>query len=164
MPRFRLGRTLSDRAIATVGSVETRVAAIIARLDREVVPTLRELIRALQDDEYGDPALVVHDISGATTIDLSEGRHYQLTMVGNVTSIAVTNPPGVPRNYLIDFRQDATGSRILPVATASWESTSQFLEGVPPVIATNPLGDNFVSLYWDGTNYFWSCPSGPFTA
>ena len=153
---IELSRTLSD---LPTGS---DLKGVLWNLNREVIPTLRELIRAITDDEFGDPALVVADISGATTIDLSEGRHYRLTMVGNVTSIAVTNPPGVPRNYLIDFKQDATGSRTLPTLTTAWPTESKFLGGDPPVINTLLSGDNFVSLYWDGTNYFWSCPSGPF--
>ena len=109
-----------------------------------------------------DKALNSASVSGAITFDLSGvGRHFRRTLTGNVTSITISAAPVEVGNWLFDFVQDATGSRTLPVATASWPSSSTFTDSIPPVLDATALGHNWVTLYYDGTLYHWLTGCNP---
>ena len=84
MPRARIGRALSDRALSVVGSIEQRFSAFLQRIEREHDPTLRELIRAWNN---GTLEIQLNDVEVATrgTIDLHAGNQIVLTVEDDAT-------------------------------------------------------------------------------
>lgn len=56
-------------------------------------------------------------VTGATSIDASEGSIFYLSLTGNVTGFTFTNLVA-GRRYEVHFIQDATGSRTLAVTSA----------------------------------------------
>jgi len=63
-----------------------------------------------------DVAPVAANITGAATVDLSLGLSQELTLTGNVTSWAMSNPPDQGSIVTLQFVQDATGSRTIASA------------------------------------------------
>ena len=72
------------------------------------------------------------NVSGALTIDFSNGYYQELTLTGNVTSLAFSNGPGngEGKSVVVDFVQDGTGSR-----TVTFTST-KFDSGISPTLST----------------------------
>tara|TARA_R100000406_G_scaffold75771_2_gene56263 strand:- start:1378 stop:1758 length:381 start_codon:yes stop_codon:yes gene_type:complete len=71
-------------------------------------------------------------VSGALTIDFANGYYQELTLTGNVTSLAFTNGPadGEGKSVVVDFVQDGTGSRTVTFSSVKFDS------GIAPTLST----------------------------
>lgn len=88
------------------------------------------------------------NISGAVSIDLAataKSNNLHLTLTGNVTSFALTNPVD-GATYNIRLIQDATGSR-----TITLPSAFKFAGGVAPVFSSAANAVDFVSAEFGAT-------------
>lgn len=68
---------------------------------------------AMQD--VAEIAYDLGNISGAVTVDYTNGNYQYGTLTGNITSLTITNPPisGRVGFLTLELNQDATGSRTL---------------------------------------------------
>ena len=75
-------------------------------------------------------------VSGALTIDFANGYYQELTLTGDVTSLAFTNGPasGEGKSVVVDFVQGGSGSY-----TVTFTST-KFDSGIAPTLSTG-VGD-----------------------
>ena len=75
-------------------------------------------------------------VSGALTIDFANGYYQELTLTGNVTSLAFSNGPasGEGKSVVVDFVQGGSGSY-----TVTFTST-KFDSGIAPTLSTG-VGD-----------------------
>ena len=75
-------------------------------------------------------------VSGALTIDFANGYYQELTLTGNVTSLAFSNGPGSGegKSVVVDFVQGGSGSY-----TVTFTST-KFDSGIAPTLSTG-VGD-----------------------
>lgn len=89
--------------------------------------------------------------STADTIDWRTGNHHKSTLTGNVTYTFTA--PGGATTLTLKLVQDATGSR-----TATWPATVKWPGGTAPTLTTTAAAVDFVSCYYDGTNYY--CSNG----
>lgn len=90
------------------------------------------------------------NVSGAVTVDLSAVGVQVLTLTGNVTSFAFSNPAGAREEIEVHFVQDGTGSRTLAGVNASikWAGAA-----APTLSTTAGRRDIFRFRYIGGT-YF----------
>jgi hypothetical protein len=88
--------------------------------------------------------------TGATTIDLSSGNFFNLTLTGNVTFTYSNVPSGRMVAFTIVAKQDATGGR-----TITWPSGTKWPGGVAPPATTsaNAIDIWSVMTYDGGTSY-----------
>jgi hypothetical protein len=88
--------------------------------------------------------------TGATTLDLSSGNFFNLTLTGNVTFTYSNVPVGRMVSFTIAAKQDATGGR-----TITWPTGTKWAGGVAPPATTsaNALDIWSVMTYDGGTNY-----------
>mgnify|MGYP005989607437 FL=1 len=72
------------------------------------------------------------NVSGALTIDFSNGYYQELTLTGNVTSLAFNNGPAnnEGKSIVVDFVQDGTGSRTVTFTNVKFDS------GISPTLST----------------------------
>ena len=89
--------------------------------------------------------------STADTIDWRIGNHHKSTMTGNCT-YTFTAPAG-PTTLTLKLVQDATGTRL-----ATFPAAVKWPGGTAPTLSTGNADIDFVSCYYDGTNYY--CQSG----
>lgn len=70
--------------------------------------------------DYGEKVNSIGNITGAVTVDLSLGNHYEATLTGNVT-FTFTNysPTGNAMPIILYLKQDGTGGRTVTFP-ASW--------------------------------------------
>jgi hypothetical protein len=89
---------------------------------------------------------------GATiTIDCSLSNVFQVTLGGNRTVAAPTNPlRGQAINFII--RQDATGSR-----TLTWNSVFTWPSGTAPTLSTGASAVDIISMQYDYAATKWRC-------
>jgi hypothetical protein len=75
-------------------------------------------------------------VSGALTIDFANGYYQELTLTGNVISLAFSNGPGSGegKSVVVDFVQGGSGSY-----TVTFTST-KFDSGIAPTLSTG-VGD-----------------------
>lgn len=85
--------------------------------------------------------------AATTTIDLSSGNVFTVTMGLNITTLTLTNP--VAGTYLIKFVQDATGTR-----DVTFPLTWKWAGGVIPSLTNTPNKLDIVTLIYDGTTYY----------
>jgi hypothetical protein len=85
--------------------------------------------------------------AATTTIDLSTGNVFTVTMGLNITTLTLTNP--VAGTYLIKFVQDATGTRDVTFPL-NWK----WAGGVVPSLTNTPNKLDIVTLIYDGTTYY----------
>jgi hypothetical protein len=69
------------------------------------------------DDINDQDAVVAQSVSGATTLDFSAGRNFELTLTGNL-SLAVPTGMSSGQSGVLWFIQDGTGSRLLTTNAA----------------------------------------------
>lgn len=96
------------------------------------------------------------NISGAVSIDLSataKSNNLHLTLTGNVTSFALTNPVD-GAVYNIRFIQDGTGSRTMPTLTGG---VFKFSGGTAPVFSTAANAVDFMSMEYGSTENTYMC-------
>jgi hypothetical protein len=90
---------------------------------------------------------------GATvTIDASLGNHFRLTLGGNRTMAAPTNPTD-GQLITLEVIQDTTGTR-----TITWNSVFAFGTDVPsPTLTTTANKRDFLSFKYNSTATKWYC-------
>ena len=69
--------------------------------------------------------------TGATTLDISSGNFFNLTLTGNTTFTYTNAPSGRMVSFTIAVKQDATGGR-----TITWPSGTKWPGGVAPPATT----------------------------
>lgn len=90
---------------------------------------------------------VIGNITGATTINFTNGQKARATLTGNVT--LTLSFPGIGHYQLI-LVQDATGNR-----TVSYAATPRFVgRATAPDINVTANSETILSLYWNGTNVY----------
>lgn len=94
---------------------------------------------------YDEGAIYTVTYTSTITPDVANGNTQQVTLTGNVTFSAFSNPVAGQSLTLI-IKQDATGSRTLT-------STMKFAGGSKTLTTTANAVD-IVSVYFDGTNYW----------
>ena len=88
--------------------------------------------------------------SGTTTISWNLGNKASLTFgVGNITTLAFTNPPRAS-NLVLKIIQDSVGSRTI----TSWDSDIKWPSGTAPTLSPGTDAEDIVSFYFDGTFYY----------
>lgn len=95
------------------------------------------------------------NISGAVSIDLTaaaKSNNLHLTLTGNVTSFALTNPVD-GAVYNIRFIQDSTGGRTVSGLSPSFK----FSGGTSPVFSTAANSVDFMSLQYGGVEATYMC-------
>jgi len=80
------------------------------------------------------------------TIDWSNGANQKVTLTGNCT-FTLSNPSN-GATYYLRLIQDGTGGR-----TATWPGTVKWPQGINPTLTTTAAQTDFVTFYYDGTNY-----------
>jgi hypothetical protein len=85
-------------------------------------------------------------VSGAVNIDLSAYTAFKMTVTGPF-SLNIQNPV-TGQSFVIIIKQDATGGR-----TVTWPGTMLFSEGFK-TISTAANATDFLTVYYDGTNYY----------
>ena len=70
--------------------------------------------------------------TGATTLDISSGNFFNLTLTGNTTFTYTNAPSGRMVSFTIAVKQDATGGR-----TITWPSGTKWPGGVAPPATTS---------------------------
>jgi hypothetical protein len=107
--------------------------------------------RKAQPNQFTDQQAVTPyraSVSGDVAIDLSvaKSNNLHLTLSGNVTSFALTNPMD-GAVYNIRWIQDATGGRTV----AGLPTSFKFAGGTAPTFSTDPDAVDFMSLQWGVT-------------
>ena len=97
--------------------------------------------------QFSETVNVVGNTSGAVSLDCATGSIFDITLIGDVTSLALTNV-AIGTSATIIVRQDASGSRLL-TAGASW-----LFAGGTNTLSTPGLSVDIISVVWNGTNYF----------
>jgi hypothetical protein len=101
-----------------------------------------------QESIFFDAEVDDGNSSTADTIDWSIGNHHKSTMTGNCT-YTFTAPAG-PTTVTLKIVQDGTGSR-----TATWPGSVKWATaGTAPTLSTAAASIDFISCYYDGTNYY----------
>lgn len=86
---------------------------------------------------------------GATLIDWTIGNKMKFTFGAQNETITFTDPSN-PCNLLLIIVQDDPGSR-----TITWDSmTIKWAGGAAPTLTTTADGEDVVSLFFDGTDYY----------
>ncbi|MRX48544.1 hypothetical protein [Pedobacter puniceum] len=86
--------------------------------------------------------------AATTTLNLSEGNLFQVTLGTNISTLSLTNP--TPGTYIIEFTQDATGSRTVTFPTTNWKWSG----GTAPTITAGAGKTDIVTIIYDGTTYY----------
>lgn len=84
------------------------------------------------------------NISGAVTLDYTNG-HYQFgTLTGNITSLTINNPPasGTAGWLTLELNQDGTGSRTLTLSSTTYKAAG----GTLPTLTTTLGAQDFIYL------------------
>lgn len=89
-------------------------------------------------------------VDGTTVdIDCSEGNSFTLTLGGDRTINAPTNPLD-GQTIVIDLVQDATGTR-----TVTWNAIFLWPSGTAPTLTTTPLATDIVTGKYNSTTAAW---------
>lgn len=86
--------------------------------------------------------------SSADTITWSAGQKQKSTLTANCT-YTFTAPTSGVGNFLLKIVQGGSGSY-----TVTWPGTVKWEAGTAPTLSTGVGDIDFISLYYDGTNYF----------
>jgi hypothetical protein len=84
---------------------------------------------------------------GATTINWTLGSKQSIIL--NASATFTFTPPAGVGNLLIKITQDATGSRLV-----TWPASVKWAGAAAPTLSTAANATDFVSLIYDGTNYW----------
>jgi hypothetical protein len=96
----------------------------------------------------------VFTLTDATTIavDASKGNHFRVTLGGNRTLGAPTNPTD-GQKVVFEVIQDATGSR-----TLAFNAAYAFSTAIPtPTLTTTPNKRDFIGFTYNSTTTLWYC-------
>lgn len=98
------------------------------------------------------PKVVALTDAATITVDASLGNHYVVTLGGNRTLGAPTNPTNGQR-ILFEVIQDSTGAR-----TLSFNAAYAFSTGVPtPTLTTTANKRDFIGFVYNSTTALWYC-------
>ncbi|KHJ36584.1 hypothetical protein PBAC_32460 [Pedobacter glucosidilyticus] len=86
--------------------------------------------------------------AATTTLNLSDGNLFQVTLGTNISTLSFTNP--TPGTYIIEFTQDGTGSKTVTFPTTNWKWSG----GTIPTITTGASKTDIVTIIYDGTTYY----------
>ncbi len=97
----------------------------------------------------GDSARAYVDLKDAPTItvDWSKSNTQAVTLHGNRTLIFSNGEKG--GKYLLVLKQDAHGSR-----TVTWPASLRWPGVHPPTLTTTANKKDFLSIFYDGVNYY----------
>lgn len=103
----------------------------------------------INQDQWVIPTV---NVGGTTTLDLSKGKKFQITMGAGNTTLALLNVPLNCKSILVRITQDGVGGR-----TVTWWSSLSWPNGVTPTLSTganksDEFGINFLSVTNDTTN------------
>ena len=87
--------------------------------------------------------------TGSHTVNWKASNKQKIILGSNVT-IMFISPKG-PSNILLKVIQDATGNRII-----TWPGSVKWPGGTRPTLTSNANAVDFISFYFDGTNYYGS--------
>jgi hypothetical protein len=96
---------------------------------------------------YAETVVAGGSVSGVLSPDLNTGTIFQYTLTGNASISTLTNVTS-GSSFILEFTQDATGSRIM-----TWGSTWKFSAGAK-ALSINPSSTDVVAGFYDGTNYY----------
>ena len=85
--------------------------------------------------------------AATTTIYLSTGNLFEVSVGANMSTLTLTNPS--KGTYLIKLKQDATGSR-----TVSFPGAWLWAGGTGPTITATANKTDFITLIYDGSTYY----------
>lgn len=114
--------------------------------ERQSVSIPSDIPTAVESGPRRSPVITLTD--GATiTIDASLSEDYQVTLGGNRTLAAPTNPPanGIAQTIRLKVKQDGTGSR-----TLTWNAAFIFSTDVPqPTLSTAAGAVDMIGMRYD---------------
>jgi hypothetical protein len=149
---YRWADALSRRCKEITGSITTITTNVTN------VTTLITNLTTIVNNIAATPTPYRANISGAVSIDLSTitptgTRTLHLTLVGNVSSFALTNPVDGAL-YGIRLIQDATGGRTFSGMPAACKSHN----GLRPTYSTGANEVDYHGLHWGATEgtYMWT--------
>lgn len=97
------------------------------------------------------PPVALTDAVTITT-DAALGNHFRVTLAGNRTMGAPTNPTD-GQKLLYEVKQDATGSR-----TVTWNAVFRFGTDVTsPTLTTTASKKDFIGFVYNSTDVKWDC-------
>ncbi len=85
--------------------------------------------------------------AATTTIYLSTGNLFEVSLGANMSNLTLTNPS--KGTYMIKLKQDATGSRTVVFPTTSW----LWAGGTAPTITATANKTDFITFIYDGSTY-----------
>lgn len=83
--------------------------------------------------DYSETVPTPSDVEGTLTLDMETGNVFEVTLTGNVTTLAINNPPasGKAGSLVLILKQDATGSR-----TFAFPASCRFAGGTAPTLSS----------------------------
>lgn len=102
--------------------------------------------------DYGIKHGFVASVSNVTTLDMTTGNSFRLTLIEN-TTIVLDNPSpnGVMCEIIVRIHQDSGGGAY----TVTWPATVKWPSGVAPVITTTNSAIDRITLTTDDEGTFW---------
>ena len=103
----------------------------------------------INHDQWVTPTV---NVGGTTTLDLSQGKKFQINMGAGNTTFALLNVPLTCKSIIIRITQDSTGSELV-----TWFSGLSWPDAVPITLTTTPYKSdeiviNFLSVTSDSVN------------
>lgn len=145
-----LDGTESVPMVQAAGNVKGTLATILA--------WIRSKANAFTNQQAVTPYRA--SVNGAVSIDLAataKSNKLILTLTGNVTSFALTNPMD-GASYSISFVQDATGGRTLPTPL---NASFKFSGGTQPAWSVTAGARDKLVLDYDATAALFECAQLP---
>lgn len=106
----------------------------------------RELVSGL-----ATPSVALTD-AATISVDASKGNHFRVTLGGNRTMGAPSNPTD-GQKIIFEVIQDGTGSR-----TLAWNAAYAFGTDIPsPTLTTTASKRDFVGFVYNSTAALWYC-------
>lgn len=87
------------------------------------------------------------NVTGSTTFDCTKGHYFTATLTGNITAVFNSTGNIVGTEMILEFTQDATGSRTLTLPTTATAAQG----GLTLSTAANAI--DIVKFIWDGTKW-----------
>jgi len=98
----------------------------------------------------GSTAPAVYNVTGALACDFSKALTHEVTLVGNVTSLTLSNPPSRNTIMHLELVQDGTGSRTL----AGANSAIKWAGGAAPTLTTTAGRRDIFRFRHNGSGYY----------
>lgn len=95
-------------------------------------------------------AAAPYSASGTLAPDFAKALCHEITLTGNVTSVAFTAPKNRAEIIRLELVQDATGSR----TAAGWNASIKWAGGSAPTLSTTAAHRDIFTFRWDGVSYW----------